>query len=255
MPEKHCHRCDRTLPLESFNLSKNRADGHHTYCRECNRIRDRARRAADPEAAKAKDRADYAANREKEHARQKRWRDANLEYARRKDREWRHKRNADGIERTCVTCNTSYVGAKCPTCKERYMRKWFGENAEKQRAYRTRYYQKRISDPSFAEVRYRKYRAYYEKLKEEVFAYYGNRCFCCGLEDARFLTIDHANNDGARYRHPGGKRVAGTTQLKLIKRMGYPDDIRLACWNCNCARQYNGGICPHMADDQNSKAS
>lgn len=32
---KHCKRCDRTLPIEDFHNSKNMKDGKAFYCKEC----------------------------------------------------------------------------------------------------------------------------------------------------------------------------------------------------------------------------
>jgi hypothetical protein len=34
---KHCSRCDKDLPLESFNKDKTRKDGLAWFCRECNK--------------------------------------------------------------------------------------------------------------------------------------------------------------------------------------------------------------------------
>lgn len=83
------------------------------------------------------------------------------------------------------------------------------------------------------------------QLKIDVFNYYGGRCFCCGESDFRFLTIDHSKNDGAAWRKHFSGKISGGKFYKVIVELGYPDDLRLACWNCNCARQFNGGICPH----------
>lgn len=27
---------------------------------------------------------------------------------------------------------------------------------------------------------------------------------------------------------------------------GFPDELQLLCFNCNCGRQRNGGVCPHV---------
>lgn len=35
--EKHCGRCDRTLPLSSFRKDKNRVDGLYCWCSDCTR--------------------------------------------------------------------------------------------------------------------------------------------------------------------------------------------------------------------------
>ena len=85
----------------------------------------------------------------------------------------------------------------------------------------------------------------YRKLKDEVFAEYGGECACCGLDDWRFLTIDHINNDGASHR----KELGGRTRdlLKWLKANNFPKDrFQLLCWNCNMAKARHGGICPHQ---------
>ncbi len=79
------------------------------------------------------------------------------------------------------------------------------------------------------------------RTKKQVLSHYGGRCFCCGEQRVGFLTIDHINNDGSRdYR----KRKAARGYRWVII-AGFPVDLRVACYNCNCGRYYNGGICPH----------
>lgn len=83
---------------------------------------------------------------------------------------------------------------------------------------------------------------YNMRLKVEVFTAYGNRCVCCGESNIKFLTLDHVNNDGRLHRKTvkSGRRV-----YAWAKKNGYPDSLRLLCWNCNCGRHYNNGVCPH----------
>lgn len=88
-------------------------------------------------------------------------------------------------------------------------------------------------------------KAYKLRLKREVFTAYGNKCSClkCDVENPKFLTIDHVNNDGAEHR----KKVKSGTQILLwARRNNFPPTLRLMCWNCNCARQWNDGICLHL---------
>ena len=77
---------------------------------------------------------------------------------------------------------------------------------------------------------------------------YGGLCACCGLGDERFLTIDHVNNNGRQHRAElgGGNR---RLLLEIINRR-FPPDFQLLCFNCNCAKSTNGGICPHEEDRQ-----
>lgn len=89
-------------------------------------------------------------------------------------------------------------------------------------------------------------------LRDEAFQAYSNNgvieCHCCGERNVGFLTLDHSNNDGATHRRQLGIPRHGGYHLRLkLKRLGWPQDIgiELSCYNCNCGRQYNGGVCPH----------
>ena len=86
-------------------------------------------------------------------------------------------------------------------------------------------------------------RDYKHQAKQEVLDAYGNKCACCGETNWFFLTIDHVNNDGAEHR----KTVKPGTQFYIwLKKNNFPPEFRILCWNCNCGRRMNGGICPHQ---------
>ena len=91
-------------------------------------------------------------------------------------------------------------------------------------------------------------RSKYKRLKElraELFAHYGNKCACprCPEVNSDFYTIDHTTREG-KLRDKG---KTGLALYRHLKRLDYPPDIRLLCYNCNCARQHRGnGVCPHM---------
>lgn len=80
--------------------------------------------------------------------------------------------------------------------------------------------------------------------KAEVIAHYGGICYCCGEANLAFLTLDHSDNTGHIDRREGG----GVGAYSRAKRLNYPTNLRVACYNCNCGRQYanGGGGCPHM---------
>lgn len=80
-----------------------------------------------------------------------------------------------------------------------------------------------------------------KRVKKLVIDHYGAKCFCCGEDRLGFLTIDHINNDGSRDIR---KRNASRGYRWVLK-AGLPGDLRIACYNCNCGRHYNGGVCPH----------
>lgn len=130
---------------------------------------------------------------------------------------------------------------KDPEKRKEYQKLYRRRPEEKaKRAERSK--QERLEDPSRIQ---KNIKAYKVRLKAEVFAAYGNKCSCpgCNIADPRFLTLDHVNNDGAQHR----KKVKSGTQVLLwAKRNNFPPSLRLMCWNCNCARQWNDGICPHL---------
>lgn len=78
---------------------------------------------------------------------------------------------------------------------------------------------------------------------------YGNKCNCCGETNPLFLTIDHVNNDGykARQKNAKGKRQSEFSGMyyKQIIKANFPKNLQLLCWNCNCGKHRNGGVCPH----------
>ena len=82
------------------------------------------------------------------------------------------------------------------------------------------------------------------KIRDEIITAYGGLCKCCEESGRPFLTIDHINNDGAAHR----KTVShgGATFYRWLKKQGFPPDFQLLCWNCNAAKQHNGGVCPHQ---------
>lgn len=81
------------------------------------------------------------------------------------------------------------------------------------------------------------------KIREKVYKHYGNRCACCGERNSGFFTLDHIKNDGGEHRRQlGGSSM---TLYRWVIQQRYPKSLRLLCYNCNCGRQRNGGICPH----------
>lgn len=70
------------------------------------------------------------------------------------------------------------------------------------------------------------------------------KCSCCGESIFKFLNMDHENNDGAEHHRQG----IGTSDslISWLIRNHFPPGFRVLCYNCNCGRQNNGGICPHM---------
>lgn len=79
------------------------------------------------------------------------------------------------------------------------------------------------------------------ELKELVYRGYGAKCACCGETGPKFLTLDHVNNDGFKDRH---RRMVDVYR-EIIKNH-FPPTFQIMCFNCNCGRAMNGGVCPHL---------
>jgi len=78
----------------------------------------------------------------------------------------------------------------------------------------------------------------YTRIKKQVFDYYGRECKCCGEREQKFLTLDHLTPEV-----PYGK--GGMAFYTRVKNFGFPNTIQVLCFNCNCGRSVNGGVCPH----------
>jgi len=90
-------------------------------------------------------------------------------------------------------------------------------------------------------------------VKQQVFEYYGSKCACCGETEFIFLTLDHVNNDGAEHRRQlagpngEGRNVSPDKIFRILVRTNFEDADRfqVLCYNCNCGRRSNHGVCPH----------
>ena len=89
---------------------------------------------------------------------------------------------------------------------------------------------------------YRKARE--RRTKEEVITHYGGKCNCCGETIIEFLTMDHIHGGGRKH----AKELKKTRFFMWVKRNNYPDYLQVLCFNCNCGREVNGGICPHQLE-------
>lgn len=83
----------------------------------------------------------------------------------------------------------------------------------------------------------------YILVKNTVMDHYGWICACCGEDNPFFLSIDHIDNDGAEHRREVGK---GHVTWKWIIDNDFPDSLQVLCYNCNCGKRVNRGICPHL---------
>lgn len=121
-----------------------------------------------------------------------------------------------------------YINSRCKECASKASADWANKNRERLLT---------------------RQREQTKKWKEKIFEVYGKRCACCGESNEMFLTVDHVNNDGCKHRRTTNKQGlnvhAGNFMYKWIVENNFPNTIQLLCWNCNCGRYRNGGVCPH----------
>jgi hypothetical protein len=85
-----------------------------------------------------------------------------------------------------------------------------------------------------------------ERKKIVVDHYGGGVCECCGESNIKFLTIDHVDGGGTKKRLD--HKMFGSGFYRILIKEGFPKGLRILCYNCNCGRQTNGGICPHKEE-------
>lgn len=86
-------------------------------------------------------------------------------------------------------------------------------------------------------------------LRARMFDALGRICYCCGLEDERFLTLDHVRGDGYLEKHG-----SGTTRMSLAQQRGWDRAIyQILCWNCNCGKKLYK-VCPHKLSEPSTQA-
>lgn len=84
-----------------------------------------------------------------------------------------------------------------------------------------------------------------QRRKARVIRHYGGRCTCCGVEQLSVLTIDHPQNNGREERQRLGRQGMGHNFYRWLIKQGFPPGYAVLCFNCNCGRARNGGVCPH----------
>ena len=88
----------------------------------------------------------------------------------------------------------------------------------------------------------------FTETKKIILARYGECCQCCGEAEFHFLTLDHIYSDGAQQRRAIGHKTGYNLYRWLINH-GLPDGYQTLCYNCNCGRARNGGVCPHKSNE------
>jgi hypothetical protein len=64
--------------------------------------------------------------------------------------------------------------------------------------------------------------------------------------------MDHINNDGAQHRRPSGGRMKAEKLWKWLIDNNFPEGFQILCWNCNCGKHRNGGVCPHQKKESDA---
>lgn len=154
----------------------------------------------------------------------------------------------------------------CKICRNNYMKDYNKKNPQIHRISAQKYKDNFIK--KYGIIKWKKHKAetnkiwrkqnpqklknnlkkYREKIITKVFIHYGGnppKCACCGEGEMKFLTIDHINGGGRIHR---GK-IRGNRVYKWLIDNNYPEGFRVLCYNCNCGRARNNGICPHKKEE------
>lgn len=173
------------------------------------------------------------------------------------DTEFHRNKKTGKLASYCNPCKRVWERERRVLHKEEYnerAREWRKANPAKAREA---HYRWRKSHPETWRAAYGRWayknRLEYEAtrraaIRDEVFSAYGGyRCACCGEEEKKFLTIDHVNNDGAKHRKELGTLIGrgGTAFQSWLRKNEFPPGFQVLCYNCNCGKARNGGICPH----------
>ena len=120
-------------------------------------------------------------------------------------------------------------------------RQYLRNNRAKRNESVRRYRARQMHNPEYRVQQSLNQQASYVRLRDRIFAAYGNVCACCGETERAFFEIDHVNGGGKKHLH---SKSPITIYREMLKE-GCPPIYRLLCANCNRGRQRNGGMCPH----------
>ena len=150
-----------------------------------------------------------------------------------------------GSERVCKSCSSPFLltrgNREC--CSQDCARDWWFKK----------------QGPGYNQTLYRRNPERFKKAtiknkkiaKDKCYnAYGGYVCACCGVIGESFLTLDHINNDGAEHR----KLFNPSALYRWIIRNNFPAMFQVLCWNCNCGKNMNGGVCPHKDESNGLRA-
>jgi hypothetical protein len=124
-----------------------------------------------------------------------------------------------------------------PTNRKEYNQTYYKEHKQQRLSYNKR--------PEIRVKRRANCHTAGQRAKDKVFDFYGRRCVCCGEINPSLLTLDHKEGGGKQHREDVGSTLKGYGLYRWIIRNDYPAIFQTLCWNCNCGRAKNDGVCPH----------
>ena len=127
-----------------------------------------------------------------------------------------------------------------------YKRAWQAKNREKKNERARDYREMQSRNAEWKLKQCENTKASNARRKKACFAHYGNKCACCGESRIEFLSIDHINGGGTKFRQQN-KGMAGVRMYGWLIKNDYPDGYRLLCHNCNQSMGYHG-YCPHQRE-------
>jgi hypothetical protein len=83
----------------------------------------------------------------------------------------------------------------------------------------------------------------YKEHRNACIQAYGGECVCCHTTVAKYLQLDHIENDGAQHRAKIFKCRKGSIYTWAY-RNGFPKILQLLCANCHQAKTTCGGCSP-----------
>jgi hypothetical protein len=89
------------------------------------------------------------------------------------------------------------------------------------------------------------------KQRKIVFDHYGRICVCCGETNEGFFTIDHIEEIGSKAKR---QELGQNAIYNWLIQNNFPPGFRVMCYNCNCGRAHNDGICPHHQEGSQTMA-
>jgi hypothetical protein len=157
-------------------------------------------------------------------------------------KEFRAKRRELGL---CTNCGSpkDRDGIRCSKCNKNNTKKiseWKKSHPKRVKEIRKKSYIK-----NQAKILLHAHN-YLRKFWLSVITHYGGnppKCACCGETILKFLTIDHMYKNGRKERKE--LKRWGLPFYQWLVQNNFPEGYQVLCFNCNCGRAINKGICPH----------